>query len=329
MATQTPIAEHVRKRRIALVLVDDDEAARVGELLDAPDGADAAERGQHHRIGKRQFVGLADRAVVRDFLDRHLALLDVLDAGVGDPLDMLLAHLAFEQSLGIADPVEAEMTDIGFGCHKGHGDAVAELAAAQFGFQDEQELVGRAETGCALHRADHDRPRIGGELLEGFLRVRGVIDVADRLRMAVGPEPRNLVEGEFRPGRDHQIIVVDRAAVGKFDTVFRRMHARRALGQQADALLLHDVDEVDLDIGPLAPADRDPGIGRDEVIDRPLRNHREAVVLPQLRQQFIGHQRSAEAGSDNNNFRHGRLRMMHCFDGRLRQLKLGCSSRDA
>ena len=106
-------AEHVRERRIALVLVDDDEAAGIGQLLDASDRADAAERGQHHRIGERQFVGLADRAVVGDLLDRHFALLDILDAGVGDPLDVLLAHLAFEQALGVADAVEAEVADIG------------------------------------------------------------------------------------------------------------------------------------------------------------------------------------------------------------------------
>ena len=89
------------------------------------------------------------------------------------------------------------------------------------------------------------------------------------------------------------------------------MHALRALRQQPDALALHDVGEVDLDIAALAPADRDPGIGGDEMIDRPLRNHRQAIVLPQLRQQFVGHQRPAETGSDNDNFRHDRLRWLH------------------
>jgi len=53
------------------------------------------------------------------------------------------------------------------------------------------------------------------------------------------------------------------------------------------------------------------GIGGDEVIDRSLGDHGQAVALAQLRQQFIGHQRSAEAGSDNDNFRHGRLRWLH------------------
>ena len=53
------------------------------------------------------------RAVVRDLLDRHFVVFDNLDARVGDPLDVFLAHLALEQALGVADAVEAEMADIG------------------------------------------------------------------------------------------------------------------------------------------------------------------------------------------------------------------------
>ena len=47
------------------------------------------------------------------------------------------------------------------------------------------EFVGRPEAGRALHRADHDRAGICGELLERVLGVRGVIDMADRLGVAV------------------------------------------------------------------------------------------------------------------------------------------------
>ena len=100
--------------------------------------------------------------------------------------------------------------------------------------------------------------------------------------MAVRPEPGNLVECELRSGGDDQIVVVDRRAVGEFDAVFRGMHALRALRQQADALSLHDVDEIDLDIAALSPADRHPGIRGDEVIDRPLGNDRQAIFPPQL-----------------------------------------------
>ena len=168
IATQTPIANTFGNSGLRWCLSTMTKPRGIGELLDAANGADAAKRRQHHRIGERQFVGLADRAVVGDLLDGHLAGLDALHAGVGDPLDVLLAHLAFEQALGVADPVETEMADIGFGGDERHRHAVAQLAAAQLGFQDEQEFVGRAEAGCALHGADHDGPGIGGQLFEGL-----------------------------------------------------------------------------------------------------------------------------------------------------------------
>ena len=40
---------------------------------------------------------------------------DLLDPRAGHPLDVVLAHFAFEQALGVADAVEAEMADIGLG----------------------------------------------------------------------------------------------------------------------------------------------------------------------------------------------------------------------
>jgi len=105
-------------------------------------------------------VGFAHRTILAVLLHCHLALLDTLDAGVGDPFDMLLAHLAFEQVLGVADAVEAEVADIRLGGHKRHRDPIAQLAAAQLGLQDEQELVGRAKAGRALNGADHHGARI-------------------------------------------------------------------------------------------------------------------------------------------------------------------------
>jgi hypothetical protein len=137
--------ENIRIFGITLMLVDNHEAAGIGELLDAANGADAAKGGQHHRICERQFVGLADRSVVGDLFDGHFTLLNIPYASVGDPFDMLLAHLAFEQALGVADPVETEVSDIGLRGDKGHGHAIAKFAPAQLGFQNEQELVSRAE----------------------------------------------------------------------------------------------------------------------------------------------------------------------------------------
>ena len=153
------------------MLVDDHEAAGIGEFLDAANGADAAKRGQHHRICERQFVCLPDCPIVRDLFDRHLALLNILYASAGNPFDMFLAHLAFEQALGVTDPVETEVSDIWFRRDKRHGHAIAELPPAQLRLQNEQELVGRPEAGCALHGADHHGSGVCGKLFEGFLRV--------------------------------------------------------------------------------------------------------------------------------------------------------------
>ena len=103
------------------------------------------------------------------------------------------------------------------------------------------------------------------------------------------------------------------------DAIVRRMHALGALREQPDSLSLHDLDQVDFDIAALSPADRYPGVRGDEVIDRSLGNNGQAVLPPQLGQQFVGHQRPAETRSNNNDFRHTRLRL-------LRSLKCGRAS---
>ena len=102
---------------------------------------------------------------------------------------MVLAHLAFEQPLGVADAVEAEMADIRLGGDEGHRHLVADLAATQLGLEDEGELVGRAEAGRALNRAGDDRPRVLAELFEFLRRLDRVIDVADRGGVAVRAQP--------------------------------------------------------------------------------------------------------------------------------------------
>ena len=146
-----------------------------------------------------------------------LPVLDLLDPRAGHPLDVVVAHLALEQALGVADAVEAEVADIGFGGDEGHRHLVADLAAAQLRLEDEGELVGRAEARGALRRADHHRAGVLAEGLELGRRLLGMVDVADRCGEAVGAETLDLVEGQFRPGRDDQIVVADRRSVGRLD----------------------------------------------------------------------------------------------------------------
>ena len=130
-----------------------------------------------------------------------------------DPLDVVLAQLALEQALGIADAVEAEMADVGLRGDEGHRHPVAHLGVAQRLVEDEGELVGRAEAGGALHRADHHRAWVGDQGVDGGLGFERVIDLADRLGVGLGPQTFDFVEGELGAGGDDQIVVVERAAV--------------------------------------------------------------------------------------------------------------------
>ena len=134
----------------------------------------------------------------------------MVDPGIGDPFDVAVAQLAFQQALGVADAVQAEMADIGFRGDEGHRHLVANAPLAQFGVEDEGELIGRAEAGGALHRADHDGAGICRKFLQRLECLLGMIDMADGLGEAFGPKPGNFVEGQFRAGGDDQIIVSGR-----------------------------------------------------------------------------------------------------------------------
>ncbi len=111
----------------------------------------------------------------------------------------------------------------------------------QLGIENEGEFIGRAEAGGALNRADHDRPGIFHEFLERRIRLLRVIDVADRLGMAVRAQSGNFVESQFGAGGDDQIVIGFAAAVIELDAIFRRMHAPGALFEIADAFAGHHV----------------------------------------------------------------------------------------
>src|SRR5215469_6001241 len=104
--------------------------------------------------------------------------------------------------------------------------------------------------------------------------------MADRLGVPVWAEARHLVEREVGPGGDHEIVVGDGTAVLELDPVLLWMDAPGSLLQIVDAFALHHVLEIDLYIGSFAPADRDPGIRRHEMIPSPLTDDRQPVVTP-------------------------------------------------
>jgi hypothetical protein len=100
------------------VLVDDGEAARIAQPLDPRTGLIPRNAGSIIENAKGRSFSAFTVPSSFDFLDEHVAVLDPLDAGVGHPLDVLLAHLAFQQALGVAHPVQPQMPDIGFGVTK-------------------------------------------------------------------------------------------------------------------------------------------------------------------------------------------------------------------
>jgi hypothetical protein len=208
---------------------------------------------------------------------------------VGHPLDVLFAHLAFQKPLGVADPIQAKVADIGFGRDEGHRHAVAHLGAAECGFEDEQELIGRAEAACALRRADDDRAGVGDQLVEDSLRRFGMVDVADGLGVAVGAEALDFVKGKLGPGCDHKVVVGDGLAIDQKDAVFLGHQLFGGDGDEVDPLLRHRGGKVHRDVLAVAPADGDPGVGGHEVVLRVLGDDGHPVFGPQLVLHFVGH----------------------------------------
>ena len=81
----------------------------------------------------------------------------------------------------------------------------------------------------------------------------------------MGTEARDLLEGQLRAGGDDEIVVVNRAAVIELELVVVRVQALDADAGKLDAVFVHDLGQIDLDLLGLAPADGDPGIGRREL----------------------------------------------------------------
>ena len=190
------------------MLVRQNEAAWIGQPFNPLHCRDTAKRRKQHGKAERQVVRLLDCPIFGQLLDMHLAIFDFGHAGIGDPLDRPLAQFTFEQGLGIADTIKAEMANIGLSRDEGHRHPVADLAALQFGIQDQREFIRRTIAGCPLRRANDDRLRISAKPLKSIGSVGRMIGAADRLCVVPWPKAFDLVEGQVRSGRDHQVVVV-------------------------------------------------------------------------------------------------------------------------
>ena len=251
-------------------------------LLAQVDSSVGGKTGVNHARGKNMIGAfhqpravIADTDTLRSLPPRELAagIAEVIKCGMlGDSslfarLERDLEHLLALDAEALADAIEAEVADIGLGGDEGHRYAVAHLALSQLGIDDHGEFIGRAEAGGALHRADHHRLRIGGQLVKDGACGHGVINLTDRLRKAgMRPQPLDLVKGQFRTGGDDQIVVGQGFAGRQLQGIIRRIDARGAFRVKNDALLLEDGTQIDLDCLALAPAHRHPRIGWYELI---------------------------------------------------------------
>ncbi len=251
-----------------------------------------------------EFVLLLRLAVLVVLGDVHLAGLDLGDLGVADPLDVAVAHRRFQQALGVAHAAEAEVPDIGLRGDEGHRHLVADLAPAQVGVHDHGELVGGTETGCHLHGAHHDMAGILDELVPYLGGLHGVVDMAHRLRMAVGSEALHFLECQLRSGGDDEKVVVDHSAVGQLDLVPFRVHPLDRCRDEVDLLARQGWADVDLDVVALAPIHGKPRVGRHEVELRVARNDGDLVLRAGALAHFVGHRHAADACSHNNDVCH-------------------------
>ena len=244
------------------------------------------------------------RTVLVHLGEIDLAFFELVDLGVGYPFDVAVAHLGFQQALGITDTPQAQMAHIGFGCHKDHRHLVADLAAAQVGFNGEQIFIGRAETGRPLNSPDHDRSGVGTEIIPLVARNLGMFDMTDRMGMPVRAKALDLVKGQIGARGDHQIIIFHLAAAIEDDLVFLGQQLFRAITDEIDSPPFHHRIKIDNDVFLLAPANTGPGVGRGKLKIRLIGNNRYFIALCERFAQFIRLNGAAKTGPQYHDMGH-------------------------
>ena len=171
------------------MIVYQHKAARIDQAFDTgmTHGVDAGKCRQHHGMLEGQLMFFLILAFVIDFGNKHHAVFDFIDLGIGDPFDMLVAQGAFQHASGVADAAQAQMPDIRFCGHKRHRYFIADFAFTQFGFQYHQVFIRRAVTGGALYRADNNGAWIFHKFVPILRGNRGMIDMADGGGITVRP----------------------------------------------------------------------------------------------------------------------------------------------
>ncbi|OIQ68540.1 hypothetical protein GALL_498670 [mine drainage metagenome] len=153
-----------------------------------------------------------------------------------------------------------------------------------------------------MHGAHHDRAGVLDELVEGRSGRLGMIDVADGLgEAAMGAKAGDFVEGQFRPRRDHQIVVVQHRPIIELQAILGGHEPLGAHAGEADALLLEDRRQLDLNGAALAPVDRDPWVGRDKVEGVALRHDADVCARANRFLDLEGGDRASKPGAQDDN----------------------------
>jgi hypothetical protein len=303
---------HTRRKDVAVLLaalefVDQHEAARVAQALDRSHRVHALEGRQHHAVLEGKLVLLLDLAGFVQLGDEHLAVFHPRGPGVGDPLDVVVAQFALQHALGVAHAAQAQMPDVGLSRDEGDGHLVTQPALLQVAAEDERELVGRAEARGTRHRADDRRAAFLHELLVALPCTLGMVDGADRLREALRPGARHLLESQLRAGGDDEVVVGEGAAVLQLQRVGVGRDARDGLSDEVDALALQRGPDREGDRLALAPAHRQPRVGGHELEVVHRVDDGDAVAVAELGLQLVGCGHAAGAGAEYDDMCHGGL----------------------
>jgi hypothetical protein len=96
-----------------------------------------------------------------------------------------------------------------------------------------------------------------------------------------------------------------------------------ALGDEVDLLAFQVPGDVEGDRFAIAPADAEPGVGRDELEVLPLVDHRHFMLLAQHFLEFIGRGHAAYACAEHYDVSHG---VLLPFYGRYQRARRGRTS---
>ena len=277
----------------------------------------AQERGDDHGVGE-----VEAGAVLED----HAALVDVVDGGVDHRGDPLLAHEHAQQLLAVRQAADAEVPQLGLGCHVRQLDLLLETGLAELVGHVEEVLVGGAEATCSLGGADDD---VTGGVEEPAPAPPGPLGVekrGDRVGVAARSQPLDRVEVVAVAGGDHQ-VVVRRSARRGLDLLRPQVELRCLGVDEVDAVRVEGRGQWERDVTRRPLPERQPdqrGVEQEPVRRR---HHPDVHVAVQL---VLHRQRGgqpAEVPTQHQHLLARHLRLPSSVGRRLRRFYGGPSTR--